>query len=196
MAHPFQTARADEFLALLGERLPDKTLNHSISVAEFMRSFADAAGITDVQATTAGLLHDLCKAMQADELLAGARAYGLELTPLQREKPTLLHGPLAAEECRANLGVEDEEVIEAIRWHTTGRPGWGRVGLALYVADFSERLRTFPEAAEACALLREKGFEAAVRFVADRKLAHVRERFTPDPMSEAFAEWLGQQETL
>lgn len=196
MAHPFQTARASEFLALLGERLPKKTLNHCISVAEFMRSFADAAGITEEQATTAGLLHDLCKAMQADELLAGARGYGLELTPLQLEKPTLLHGPLAAEECRAALGIEDEDVIEAIRWHTTGRPDWGRVGLALYVADFAEPLRTMSEAAEARALLREKGFDVAVRFVADRKLAYVRERFTPGPMSEAFAEWLGRQEAL
>jgi len=196
MAHPFQIARADEFLALLGVRLPDKTLNHSISVAEFMRSFSDAAGITDVQATTAGLLHDLCKAMQADELLSGARAYGLELTPLQREKPTLLHGAMAAEECRGELGIDDEEVIEAIRWHTTGRPEWGRVGLALYVADFAEPLRTFPEAAEARAVLEDEGFDAVVRFVADRKLAYVRERFTPDPMSEAFAEWLGQQEAL
>ena len=196
MAHPFEIARADEFLALLGARLPDKTLNHSISVAEFLRSFSDAAGITDEQATTAGLLHDLCKAMQADELLAGARTHGLELTPLQREKPTLLHGPMAAEECRGDLGIDDEAVIEAIRWHTTGRPEWGRVGLALYVADFAEPLRTIPEAAEARTVLGEKGFDAAVRFVADRKLAYVRERFTPDPMSEAFADWLAQKEAL
>lgn len=195
MAHTFQTARANEYLALLGERLPDKILNHSVSVAEFMRSFAGGAGIADAQATTAGLLHDLCKAMQGEELLAGAQAYGLELTPLQREKPALLHGPVAAEECRAILGIDDEEVLEAIRWHTTGRPNWGRVGLALYVADFAEPLRTIPEAAEARALLREKGFDAVVRFVADRKLGFVRERFTPDPMSEAFAEWLGRRET-
>lgn len=196
MAHTFQTARADEFIALLGERLPDKTLNHSISVAEYMLSFADAAGISDEQATAAGLLHDLCKAMQADELLAKARAYGLELTPLQREKPTLLHGAIAAEECRANLGIEDEDVIDAIRWHTTGRPDWGRVGLALYVADFAEPLRTIPEAAEARTLLNEEGLDAALRFVVNQKLSYVRERFTPDPMSEAFSEWVGQQEAL
>ncbi len=184
------TARADEYRALLAERLSDKTFRHCVSVAEHMLSFTDAAGIDPQQAVTAGLLHDLCKAMQGPELIHAAEGYGIDITPLYRASPTLLHGPVAAEECRRELGLEDLEVYDAIYWHTTGKADWNRVGLALYVADFSEPLRTMPEAAEARALLDNEGFDAALRFVAATKVAYVRERFTLDPDTEAFAEWV------
>ena len=183
-------ARADEYLALLAQRLPGKTLRHCLSVAKHMITFADAAGIDPEQAVTAGLLHDLCKAMQGPDLIRAAEGYEIAVTPLHRKSPTLLHGPVAAEECRRDLGLEDAEVYDAIYWHTTGKADWSRVGLALYVADFSEPLRTMPEAAEARALLAREGFEAALRFVAATKVAYVRERFTLDPDTEAFAEWV------
>ena len=184
------TARADEYRALLAERLPDKTFRHCVSVSEHMVSFADAAGIDPEQAMTAGLLHDLCKAMQGPDLIRAAERYEIAVTPLHRKSPTLLHGPVAAEECRRDLGIEDTEVYDAIYWHTTGKADWNHVGLALYVADFSEPLRTMPEAAEARALLAHEGFEAALRFVAATKVAYVRERFTLDPDTEAFAKWV------
>ena len=189
------TARADEYRALLAERLPDKTLRHCVSVAEYMVSIAEVAGIEPEQAVTAGLLHDLCKAMQGPELIRAAERYEIAITPLHRKVPTLLHGPVAAEECRRDLGLEDTEVYDAICWHTTGKANWNRVGLALYVADFSEPLRTMSEAAEVRTLLTREGFDAALRFVVDTKVAYVRERFTLDPDTKAFAEWVRSEWT-
>lgn len=188
-------ARADEYIALLTRRLPKKTLDHCISVAEHMVSFADRAGITGEQAATAGLLHDLCKSMQGPELLAAAAQYEIEVTDTFRETPNLLHGPVAAEECRRSLGIADPDVYDAIFWHTTGKPEWNRVGLALYFADFSEPLRTLPEAEEARAILDTGGFDPALHFVVDRKIAFVEARFTLDPASRAFADWI-RGETL
>lgn len=182
----FSVVRADEFLALLRDRLADKTYAHSVSVAEMMLSVADRAGISDEQAVSAGLLHDLCKAMQSDELAAAAAEYGITD---DLDSPNLLHGPVAAEECRLKLGVEDADVIDAIRWHTTGRAGWSRVGQAMYFSDYSEPLRTHAGAAEARATLERDGFEVALLFVIENKLSHVRKRFTLHPSSEAFAEW-------
>ena len=90
----------------------------------------------------AGLLHDLCKGMGASDMLEAARRYGIALTDAQRSNPGLLHGPLAAKECRRALGIRDDAVYEAIYWHTTGHPGLGPLALALYLADFAEPLRT------------------------------------------------------
>jgi nicotinate-nucleotide adenylyltransferase len=183
----FGTPRADEFIALLRERLPDKTFRHTVSVARTMLEVADEAGITQEQAVTAGLLHDLCKAMKPAELAEAAKSYGITE---YLDTPNLLHGPVAAEECRRKLGVTDGEVIDAIRWHTTGRAEWGRVGQALFYADFSEPLRPHRQAATARELYREKGFDAALRYVVEQKFHYVKTKFAPDPHAHAFEEWV------
>lgn len=184
------TARADEFTELLSSRLPKKTYDHCVSVAEFMVSYSEAADITKEQAVTAGLLHDLCKAMKRPALLDAVKKWGVEVPDLHREKTTLLHGPVAAAECRNDLGVADDDVYEAIFWHTTGHRNWNKVGLALYVADFSEPLRKIPEAVEARKRLQERGFGETVRYVTARKQAYVARTFSLDPVTKAFGRWI------
>ena len=73
----FPIERADEFLDLLRRRVRDKTYDHCVSVARTMLGMADRAGIRPEQAVTAGLLHDLCKAMKPEELAAAAMEYGI-----------------------------------------------------------------------------------------------------------------------
>ena len=165
-------------------------MRHCIFTAEYMASFAAKASITNDEAVTAGLLHDLCKGMSDAELLAAAQEYGLTVNDAQRRKPRLLHGPVAAEECRRKLGIAGEAVYDAICWHTTGRPGLGKLGLALYLADFAEPSRTFPGAEEARRILRKQGFEPALRYVSERKFEHVRTKPDADPVTEAFHAWL------
>lgn len=175
---------------LLKKRLPERTYRHCLSVAEMMERLAKDAGITPEQARTAGLLHDLCKNLNDDEVLAAAENYGLVITPAQKKKPSLLHGPVAAEEARHSLGVTDEEVLDAIRFHTVGRPHWGAVGLALYFADFTEPLRTYPVAAEARKMLKAKGYREALRFVTQLRVEHIRTKYNIDPATEAFHAWM------
>ena len=152
-----QLDRADEYLALLEERVPKRTVSHSVSVATFMHSFVNGLGVTAEQALTAGLLHDLCKGLSRAELMAEANKYGVELNGQPSPRRSLLHGPVAAEVCRHELGIEDDAVCEAIRWHTTGKPDLGPVGLSLYLADFAEPHRQHPEAREARAILHRDG---------------------------------------
>lgn len=184
--HEFPVARAGEFLELLAKRLSEKTCAHSVSVARTMLTMAEKVGISPEQAVTAGLLHDLCKALKPDELAVAAAEYGITG---YLDSPNLLHGPVAAEECHRTLGIRDEEVLDAIRWHTTGRAGWSRVGQAIYFADFSEPLRGHDAAKEACAILERDGFESALLFVIDEKLAHVKKHHSLHPSSEEFAMW-------
>ncbi len=181
--------RAKEFIQLLRTRVSEKTMSHCVFTAEYFASFAEQAGVSHDQAVAAGLLHDLWKGAGDEELLAAARKYGIEPSAIQKSKPSMLHGAVAAEECRRELNVGDA-VSDAIRWHTTGCMGLNKVGLGLYVADFSEPTRSFPEAAEARRLMRKEGFEAALRYVADEKLKHVRTKPDIDQTTEAFHAWL------
>jgi predicted HD superfamily hydrolase involved in NAD metabolism len=190
MVPEFDTPRADEFLALLRERLPDKTFHHVVSVAEFLLTFYTEASITREQAVNAGLLHDVCKALPKDALVEQARAFDITEN---LDVPNLLHGPVGAEECRRNLGIVDEDVLDAIRFHTTGRKNWNRVGCALYLADFAEPLRTHPQASEARRILSEKGFNAALRYAVEEKVRDVEARFTLDSHSAEFAQWVAAE---
>ncbi len=181
--------RAAEFLPVLESRLPPKTLRHVISVAETLLKVRAHAGITEDQAVAAGLLHDLCKPMQGADLLARAREYGIAVSDFLRERPTLLHGPVAAEESKRTLGVDDAEVFDAIYWHTTGRAEWNPTGVALYFADFSEPLRDRPEAKEARKILDREGYESAVRYVVTAKLKYVEQKHGLQSADIAFRDW-------
>jgi 2-amino-4-hydroxy-6-hydroxymethyldihydropteridine diphosphokinase len=82
----------------------------------------------------AGLLHDALRDAPEEELRV--------LVPDPPLPTGLLHGPAAAL-LLANEGESRSEVLEAIRWHTVGCASWGRVGRALYMADYLEPGRTF-----------------------------------------------------
>ena len=96
------------------------------------RDDAEACAMRDV-----GLLHDALR--DAPESLLR------ELTGDLTSPAEVLHGPAAAV-VLAREGETREEVIDAVRWHTLGSPTWGRVGRALYMADFLEPGRKFSQA--------------------------------------------------
>lgn len=183
-----------EYLRRLRERISDDKVSHSIFTAEYLSSFAVSLGIPHDEAVIAGLLHDFCRGLDKHEMLDLARSYRIPLSDSQMEKPSLLHGPLAAETCRQEFGISDE-VYEAIYWHTTGRPGLGLLGQALFVADFAEPTRKFSEAAEARTLLRKQGFEKALLYVAEAKITLCQTKKVVDPNTQAFLIWLKAQHT-
>lgn len=82
----------------------------------------------------AGLLHDALRDAPEAELRA--------LSGDARSAVDLLHGPAAAERL-VQLGETRRELLDAVRWHTLGSAAWGRVGRALYMADFLEPGRKF-----------------------------------------------------
>jgi len=186
--------RNKEYLQSLRERLSDVRVSHCVFTAEYISSFAVGLGIPHDDAVTAGLLHDYCRDLNKEDMLKQARYYRLPISESQMEKPSLLHGAVAAETCRREFGISDE-VYEAIYWHTTGCPGLGVLGQALYVADFAEPTRKFREAAEARARLRKQGFESALLYVAEMKLVFCQDKKVIDPNTQAFLLWLKTRRT-
>ncbi len=188
-----RAACARGYLARLREILPEKRLSHCIFTAEYYSSYAENIGVDHDEAVAAGLLHDICRDMTKTELLAAARALRLPVSNEQLEKPVLLHGPVAAEKCRAEFGISDD-VYEAVYWHTTGRPGLGMLGQGLCLADFAEPMRKYPEAAEARDRLRKKGFGEAILYVAEIGVEFGRRQEVADPNATAFYLWLKQKQ--
>jgi len=182
----------ERIVSLLRVRLKDKRLAHALSVAEHLDTFGPALGIDRSRLMTAALLHDLCRNFDDETMLERAKEYGIRPDAIQLARPILLHGPVAAEEARRALKLDDDEIYEAVYWHTTGRPGLGLLGRALMVADFSEPLRSYPEAAETRDALACGGFDAALRHMAEAKQGFSKKKAQPHPQGAAFCRWVAE----
>lgn len=120
------------------EILPEKRYYHTLGVADTAACLAMRYGADREAAALAGLLHDCAKYLTGEELLSGCDSAGLPVTEAERQAPYLLHGKLGAWYAREFYGVNDEEVLSAICYHTTGRPGMTLLEQIVFVADYME----------------------------------------------------------
>ena len=187
----YPAADADVFAR---ERLSAKRYGHTLRVAETAEVLARAHGLDPARARLAALLHDAARETPSEEFLCLAEDLGLSVGGPERESPKLLHGPVAAELARRELGVEDEGVLEAIRDHTTGRPGMSSLSLVLYVADKIEPAREYPSV-EHLRRLARRDLRAAAAESLRRSIAHNEERGRPThPASVEALGWLEEAE--
>ena len=122
----------------LKEELDEKRYEHTIGVMYTAASLAMRYGVMMHQAILAGLLHDCAKAIPNDEKLELCKKYGIIVSDVERENPSLLHAKLGAYIAREKYGVMDDEVLHAIYVHTTGEPGMSTLDKILFVADYIE----------------------------------------------------------
>jgi predicted HD superfamily hydrolase involved in NAD metabolism len=178
---------ADNFARV---RLSEKRYGHTLRVADTAERLARVHGLDPDRTRLASLLHDAARETEPEEFLRLAESWNLPVGEPERQSPKLLHGPVAAELARRELGVEDEEVLEAIRAHTTGRPGMGPIALALYVADKIEPARDYPSVGRLRKLASEDLREAATEALR-RVIGHNEERGRPiHPDSRETLAWL------
>jgi predicted HD superfamily hydrolase involved in NAD metabolism len=176
------------------ERLSAKRYGHTLRVAETAEDLARLHGLDPEKARLAALLHDAARETAPEEFLDLAERFGVPVGEPERETPKLLHGPVAAEVARLELGVDDEGVLDAIREHTTGRPWMSPLSLALFVADKIEPARDYPSVGRLRGLARED-LRATAAESLRRTIAHNEERGRPThPSSVQALRWLEETE--
>ena len=149
------------------QSLPPGLQSHLERVRELSLELAAIHGVDPVKVETAALAHDLYRAHSEEQLLSEARARGLVPTFLDERVPVLLHGPLAAHLLREECAVDDEEVLQAVRWHSTSCPGMGRIGLVVFIADKVEphKVERAPHLGRIAVLARQSLEQAAVEYL-------------------------------
>lgn len=105
-------------------------------------------------AAVAGILHDMTKNLSYDEQLILCEKYGIILDIAEKNSPKLLHAITGAAAARDLFGVSDN-IYQAIRWHTTGKPDMTTLEKIIYLADYIEPTRDFEGLEELRALAYE-----------------------------------------
>lgn len=167
-----------EWEAALQQQIRGERLAHVYRVLETARDLASRYGADLAQAEAAALLHDYCKAMKPAELLDLGRRFQVVVDPAEEAQPHLLHGPVAAALLKEQGLVQDPEVLEAIRWHTTGRAGMSLLEQVIWLADYIEPGRSF-EGVEPIRQMAQQSLEKALLMALDHTIRYVLDRGWP-----------------
>lgn len=128
---------------IIKERLSSKRYEHSKNVAKEAVRLAKKYGADVEKAEIAGILHDITKEAQQEEQFDLIRKAGIELTEFERSTPKLWHAISGSAYLKVILGIEDEDIINAVRFHTTGRCGMSLLEKVIFIADFTSDDRDY-----------------------------------------------------
>ena len=120
------------------EELSDDRFEHTIGVMYTAESLAMRYGVDMTKAAVAGLIHDCAKCIPNAQKLKMCKKHDIEITEMEEKNPSLLHAKLGAYMAETAYGVEDPEILSAIKWHTTGKPDMSMLDIIIYMADYIE----------------------------------------------------------
>ena len=124
------------------KRLPEKRYIHVIGVMAAATELAQKFRVPVEKAKVAAILHDVAKFSDRDWMKSIIVSENMD--PLLLEyHAELWHAPVGAYVARKEFGVQDEEILNAIRYHTTGRAGMSDLEKVIYIADLVEPNRKF-----------------------------------------------------
>ncbi|MGI8650872.1 MAG: bis(5'-nucleosyl)-tetraphosphatase (symmetrical) YqeK [Rubrobacter sp.] len=178
---------------LARSRLSDTRYGHTLRVARTAELLAGRHGVDAGRARLAALIHDAARELPKDKYLRLAEEWNLPAGEPERESTKLLHGAVAAELARRELGVRDEEVLRAVREHTVGAAKMTDLSLVLYLADKIEPARDYPSVEEIRETSREN-LRGAVAETLRRSVAYNEERGKPThPESQEALRYLEEE---
>lgn len=134
----------NSIMEYLKNNISDKRYSHSINVSSTAERLAGLYGCDSGKAGIAGLVHDCARELGREQLLASIEKEGIIVDRTTLKIKELLHGPAALNVCRRVFGIEDEEILNAVRYHTTGRENMTLLEKIIYLSDFIEPGRSFP----------------------------------------------------
>ncbi|WP_373135110.1 bis(5'-nucleosyl)-tetraphosphatase (symmetrical) YqeK [Enterococcus durans] len=174
-------------------RMSERRFKHVLGVEEMAIALAEKYGCSPEKASIAALTHDYAKERPDDEFILVIKRDGYD-TALLDYGNAIWHGVVGASFVKRELGITDEEILHAIRVHTTGAAKMSLLDKIIYVADYIEPGRVFPGVKEAreLALI---DLDEAVAFETKHTLAHLieQEQQIYPKTIETYNRWVAQK---
>ena len=135
----------DEYEELLRKRLSKKRFQHSMNVAEECFSLAEKYGADKQRCYLAGMLHDIMKEEMPEKLKQYVMDSGLSPDPAEITAKSLWHGIAGGYYIREELGIDDKELISAVRFHTIGCARMSLMEKIVFLADMISEDRKYKD---------------------------------------------------
>lgn len=167
------------------DSLPEKLRAHIYRVRDVGLDLAARHGIDEGRTELAILGHDVARAAKKKEILRQADRFGLPLLDVERKAPITMHGPVGAELLRHEDGLEDGEILDAVRYHTTGHPTLTPLGLLVFIADKLEpnKIKSYPYQQELRLIANESLPQAVLEFLCRESALRLQRRKPVHPAS-------------
>ena len=156
------------------EYLASKRVAHVMGCEDEAIRLSRLWGENEETAATAAILHDITKKLSFEEHLELIKKYNIPCDGEELEAPKLLHAKTGAEFAHELFGINDE-VYNAIRWHTTGKPDMSLLEKIIYMADYIEPSRDF-EGVEKLRELAYNNLDSAMALGLEMSIEEIREK--------------------
>ena len=167
----------EQYLAILRTRLTEKRFAHSLAVADRAAFLAEKYGADVQKARKAGLLHDIMKDADQNTQLQILQEFGILMDAATKASAPLWHAVAGAAFLQHILHIDDD-IVTAVRYHTTGRAGMSLLEKIVYLADFTSADRTYPDVDKMRALS-EESLAAAMLFALQYTVTDLANRERP-----------------
>lgn len=174
----------------LSEKLKKERFEHTIGVMYTAASLAMCYGEDVQKALTAGLLHDCAKYCSAKDQIKLCKKHGITLTDSELKMPALIHAKLGAYLATHEYGITDPDILNAITYHTTGRPDMTLLEKIIYIADYIEPNRKIIPGLEDIRGIVFQDIDQAVYLSARSTVRYLKDGGKAvDPMTESTCEY-------
>lgn len=163
----------DQLLTKISKQLKPGRFAHVQRVEQTAIKLAKEYGVEVEKASIAGLVHDYAKQRPDDDFIAAIHHYQLD-PDLVNWNNAIWHGLVGAELIKAELGIGDEDILDAVRYHTTGNRYMTKLAQIIYMADYIEPARDF-DGVEKARLLTSQSLELAVAYQTKHTLLYLLE---------------------
>lgn len=134
----------NEMKNLLESSIPGKRFKHSVAVYETALKMAEHFECDKAKVAIAALLHDCGREVPTKESVAWAMEHNFPVDEIETNQPILLHSKIGTYFAKNKYGVNDEEILDAIRYHTTGINDMTNLAKIVFLADIIEPNRDYP----------------------------------------------------
>ncbi|MGN0476291.1 MAG: bis(5'-nucleosyl)-tetraphosphatase (symmetrical) YqeK [Ruminococcus sp.] len=141
---------------LIKPRMGEHRYIHSVNVSKKAVELAKIYGCDEEKAMIAGMLHDITKETPVEEQLKIITEGGIILDDVEKSSTKLWHPISGSVYIRDIVGITDSDIINSVRYHTTGRAGMSLLEKIIFVADFTGDERNY----DGVDIMREKSLRS------------------------------------
>ena len=122
----------------LKANLNEERYEHSLGTADCAKKLAERFGLDKDKAYFTGLIHDCAKCLPNEKKIHICKKNHVEINYAESKNPFLLHAKTGAILAEKEYGITNQNILNAVRYHTTGRPGMSLLEKIVFIADYIE----------------------------------------------------------